>query len=131
MFRDRDELAGGFDLEERVQTALRQSRFLIVICSPHAVASSHVRQEIEYFESLDREAQVICLIVGGEPGASVHPAGAAMECLPVPRPHAARCRRATRALRANRGRRAARQGRRGERKVEGAGGDARRLLRFS
>ena len=84
VFRDRDELAGAFDLEQRIQTALEESRFLIVVCSPGAVASRHVRQEIEYFEELGREPQVICLIVDGEPGASARPEAAARECLPEP-----------------------------------------------
>ena len=84
VFRDRDELAGAFDLEQRIQTALEDSRFLIVVCSPSAVASRHVRQEIEYFEELGREPQVICLIVDGEPGASARPETAAQECLPEP-----------------------------------------------
>jgi MTH538 TIR-like domain (DUF1863) len=79
VFRDRDELIGGFDLNERIRVALQQSRFLIVICSPRAVASAHVQQEIETFEALGREERVLCLIVDGEPNASDH-----RSCLPVP-----------------------------------------------
>jgi len=84
VFRDRDELAGGFDLSERIKLALQQSRYLVVICSPCSVASSHVRSEIETFEAFGREDRVICLIVDGEPNANDKPSGAAQECFPEP-----------------------------------------------
>ena len=82
VFRDRDELSGGFDLSEKITSALYQSRFLIVICSPSAAASRHVQQEIDIFESFGREQSVLCLIVDGEPGASSLPHTASRECLP-------------------------------------------------
>jgi MTH538 TIR-like domain (DUF1863) len=83
VFLDRDELSGGFDLSERIRTALEQSRFLIVICSPHAAKSRHVQQEVDAFESLGRENRVLCLIVDGEPGASSRAESAQQECLPL------------------------------------------------
>ena len=82
VFRDRDELSGGFDLTEKITSALFQSRFLIVICSPHSAASRHVQQEIDTFENFGRERFVLCLIVDGEPGASASPHTASHECLP-------------------------------------------------
>lgn len=84
VFRDRDELGGGFDLDERLRTALEQSRFLIVICSPDSAASSHVQREIEAFEALGREDHVLCLIAGGEPGASDRAETRALECFSPP-----------------------------------------------
>ena len=84
VFRDRDELAGSFDLSAQLKLCLQQSRYLIVICSPNAVASSHVRSEIETFESFGREDRVICLIVDGEPNASDKPGSGLQECLPEP-----------------------------------------------
>ena len=84
VFRDRDELAGSFDLSGQLKLCLQQSRYLIVICSPHAVASSHVKSEIETFESFGREDRVICLIVDGEPNASDKPGSGLQECLPEP-----------------------------------------------
>src|SRR4030095_11956794 len=87
VFRDRDELAGSFDLSERIKLALRQSRYLVVICSPHAAASAHVRSEVDNFEALGREDRVICLIVGGEPNASNKPNDVSQECLPAPVRH--------------------------------------------
>ena len=35
-FRDRDELPTAASLSDNIEQALRQSRYLIVICSPHA-----------------------------------------------------------------------------------------------
>jgi hypothetical protein len=84
VFLDRDELSGGFDLSKRITNALEQSRFLIVICSPHAVASRYVQEEIDAFENLGREDRVLCLIVDGEPGASGRPESGLQECLPAP-----------------------------------------------
>lgn len=84
VFRDRDELDGGFDLAERLRSALERSRFLIVICSPDSAQSRHVQQEIEVFEGLGREERVLCLIVGGEPGVDEGSAIRAQECLSPP-----------------------------------------------
>src|ERR1700722_18458275 len=42
LFRDRTELAADADLAGRVQGALEQSAYLIVICSPEAAASRWV-----------------------------------------------------------------------------------------
>lgn len=83
VFRDRDELSGGYDLGEKITSALYQSRFLLVICSPYAAASRHVQQEIDIFENFGREKRVLCLIVDGEPGASASHQTASQECFPL------------------------------------------------
>lgn len=77
VFRDRDELPAGADLSERIQSALRHSRFLIVVCSPAAARSSWVAQEILEFKRLGGASRVLSLIVDGEPGA-----GGDQECFP-------------------------------------------------
>lgn len=82
--RDRDDLVGGFDLDERIQLALRQSRHLIVVCSPRSAISEYVRKEIETFEAFGREERVLCLVVDGEPGASEQPGSGSAECLSPP-----------------------------------------------
>jgi hypothetical protein len=92
VFRDRDELAGNFDLSEQIKLALQQSRYLVVICSPRSAESAHVVSEIETFEAFGREDRVICLIVDGEPNASDRPDGAGQECFPAPVRVPARCR---------------------------------------
>jgi len=48
IFRDKDRLDAG-PLAERLRTALRKSRFLVVCCSPNAAASKWVNQEIDEF----------------------------------------------------------------------------------
>ena len=84
IFRDRDELPSSADLGDKLTAALTGSRYLIVICSPRAVASQWVNEEIKTFKSLGREAQVLCLIVDGEPYASLNPQLGLEECFPEP-----------------------------------------------
>jgi hypothetical protein len=80
VFRDRDELPGASDLGGNIKGALRQSRYIIVICSPKAAISRWVNEEIKGFKSLDRENRVLCLIVDGEPNAK--PDSGQLECFP-------------------------------------------------
>lgn len=96
VFRDRDELPSSADLGDKLTAALRQSRFLIVVCSPRAVASKWVNEEVKTFKSLGREDRVLCLIVDGEPYASDHPEWGLEECFPEPvRYHVDSARRVT------------------------------------
>ena len=82
LFRDRDELRAGPDLKEALEQALRASRYLVVLCSPHAAkASSWVNEEIRYFQQLGRGHEIIPLIVSGEPNATLHGRGD-LECFP-------------------------------------------------
>ncbi len=69
VFRDRDELPSTADLSEAVNEALEHSDNLIVICSPAAVESHWVNEEIRTFQRLGRADRILCLIVDGEPGA--------------------------------------------------------------
>ncbi len=80
VFLDRAELPTSSDLAASVRDALRASRFLIVVCSPAAAQSRWVNEEIRYFKSLGRAAQVLALVVAGEPAS---PAGAPDDCLPA------------------------------------------------
>lgn len=82
VFRDRDELPGAADLGGKLKNALRQSRYLIVICSPHSAKSQWVNEEVKTFKALGREDRVLCLIVGGEPFASSKPGSELEECFP-------------------------------------------------
>ena len=61
VFRDRDELPSSADLGGVVHRALRDSRYLIVICSRHAARSRWVNEEVEAFKRLGREDRVLCL----------------------------------------------------------------------
>ena len=80
VFRDREELASSSSLGENIQNALRQSRALIVICSPRAAASRWVNEEIKLYKSMGREERVFCLIVDGEPYAPAD--SGLLECFP-------------------------------------------------
>ena len=82
IFRDRDELPGSSKLGEVIQAALRESCFLIVVCSPNSVASRWVGEEIRAFKALGRENFILCLIVDGEPNATDKPECGLPECFP-------------------------------------------------
>lgn len=57
-------------LSEELKARLRESRNLIVICSPASAASKWVGLEIEYFVSLGREDNIYFFIVDGSPDPS-------------------------------------------------------------
>ncbi|MBR1483842.1 MAG: toll/interleukin-1 receptor domain-containing protein [Ruminococcus sp.] len=52
IFRDETELPTSSNLSNSIETALQQSRFLIVVCSPETEKSKWCMQEIEYFKQL-------------------------------------------------------------------------------
>ena len=84
IFRDREELPVSADLGTNINEALRESRHLIVICSPHAAQSRWVGEEIKTYKKLGREDRILALIVDGEPNASDGKAGLKIEdeCFP-------------------------------------------------
>lgn len=82
IFRDRDELEGAASLPERIHETLRRSRFLIVVCSPNAVASNWVNDEIKAFKALGGEDRVLAIIADGEPNAGDHFQSRPRECFP-------------------------------------------------
>ena len=82
IFRDRDELPSSAELGSVLNEALRQSRYLIVICSPQSARSRWVNEEVKYFKSLGRSLRVLPLVIGGEPSASEMPNSGLAECMP-------------------------------------------------
>ena len=85
IFRDRDELAGSAQLGPAILKGLKQSRFLIVLCSPNSAKSKWVNKEIEDFIALHpkNHLRILALILNGEPNATSHPrADHARECFP-------------------------------------------------
>ena len=82
VFRDREELPSSSDLSENIDQALRQSRYLIVICSPGSARSQWVNEEIRNFKALGNENRVLCLVVDGEPNASDKPELKSEDCFP-------------------------------------------------
>lgn len=88
VFRDREELPSSSDLGGNIDLALRQSRCLIVICSPNCSGSRWVNEEIRKFKHLGREDRVLALIVAGEPNASDREETSPIECFPPALRHA-------------------------------------------
>lgn len=81
VFRDREELPTSTSLRTAIQDALRESRYLIVICSPHSAQSLWVNKEILEYKRLGREDRVLAIIVEGTPNATDH-GDPAQECFP-------------------------------------------------
>lgn len=67
VFKDREEMPVAPDLTAHVVSALRESRYLIVLCSPNAAASKWVNKEVETFISLGRKDRILAFIVDGDP----------------------------------------------------------------
>lgn len=82
IFRDREELAASADLGDRLQEAIAQSAFLIVICSPDAAASRWTNEEILAFKRAHGGRHILAAIVAGEPNASAIAGREAEECFP-------------------------------------------------
>ncbi len=82
VFRDRDELPASGDLGTELTEALRDSLFLVVICSPAAARSQWVDQEILTFKRMHGEGRVLSLIASGEPGAAAVDPASQSECFP-------------------------------------------------
>jgi eukaryotic-like serine/threonine-protein kinase len=82
VFRDRSDLSATTDLGETITSALEASATLIVICSPSAIASRWVNEEIRVFRRLRGDDRIFCVIVAGVPNASDISGQQAEECFP-------------------------------------------------
>ena len=78
VFTDTSELSGGV-LAKRISDALESSKYLIVVCSPHAAKSEWVCKEVQTFIDLGRTEQIIPFIIGGTP----HSTRPDDECFPT------------------------------------------------
>lgn len=67
VFRDRDELPLTNSLEDNITEALRESEYLIVICSPRLRESLWCRKEIETFIGMHGRRNVFAVLIEGEP----------------------------------------------------------------
>ncbi|MES2659738.1 MAG: toll/interleukin-1 receptor domain-containing protein [Verrucomicrobiota bacterium] len=89
VFRDEEELPADADLSVNIRRALENSSLLVVICSPRAVQSRFVADEIRHFKEIGKSNRILALMIDGEPNASDDPEklarlGAAAECFPEP-----------------------------------------------
>ena len=82
IFRDQDEMGAGGSLSDRLKAALDKSDCLIVVCSPAAVGSPWVNEEIRRFKAERGEDRILAVIVAGEPFASERAGDEAQECFP-------------------------------------------------
>ena len=83
IFRDRDELPGSAQLGSVIEQALQESSHLIVLCSPHAVKSRWVNEEIRLFKQMGKGDRILCLVLDGEPMAEDLAHSKGKECLPL------------------------------------------------
>lgn len=83
VFLDRAELASAGHLDEQLLTSLQNSDALLLLCSPAAVASERVQQEIREFARLGRAARIFPLMVAGHPLAEQRGYPPETECLPI------------------------------------------------
>ena len=90
IFRDEEELPAHADLGASIVGALEQTNLLVVLCSPRAVASTYVADEIDYFKKLGGSDRIIAAMIDGEPNTSwddsKHSLGFTKEdeCFPLP-----------------------------------------------
>lgn len=82
VFRDRDELPTSTDLGSQIHTALDQSEYLIVICSPQSAKSNWVNEEILSFKGMGKSDRIFAMIVDGEPNMFDVPGREDEECFP-------------------------------------------------
>lgn len=73
VFRDQEELPIGSDLGDNIESALSQSEYLLVICSPRTPESYWVQKEIDTFISMHGRDHVLAVLIEGEPGESFPP----------------------------------------------------------
>ena len=83
VFRDRLDMKVGGLLSDRVRSALAESAFLVVVCSPRAAdPERYVAEEIELFIELnphDWQRRLVPVVIDGEPDSE----DPSQECLPI------------------------------------------------
>lgn len=70
VFRDNEELSASFDLAGEIREQLKNSEYLIVICSPRAKESIWVQKEISTFIELRGRKYILPVLIEGEPADS-------------------------------------------------------------
>ncbi len=71
VFRDTDELPTSADLGADIENALRDSEYLISLCSEEYVKSLWCMREVEFFLELGRRDRILPVLVSGSAGTSV------------------------------------------------------------
>lgn len=74
VFMDREDLGAAHSLDHELRQALEASEFLVVLCSPAAVRSRWIDEEIRLFAEAGRWHKVLAVIIDGDPEAREGPA---------------------------------------------------------
>jgi hypothetical protein len=67
VFLDREEMQASSSLHGSLVEALKQSRFLIVVCSPRAQQSRWVNEEVAVFRKFRGTEYILTILIEGEP----------------------------------------------------------------
>ena len=67
VFRDKDELPSTSDLNDNIKDAIRNSEFLICICSPRYIESIWCMKEIEFFLESHDKHHILTVLAEGDP----------------------------------------------------------------
>lgn len=78
IFRDREDLAGGGELGDRLRAALESSEALIVLCTPNSAQSHWVDEEIRLFRAKNGNDAIFPVIGDGDPDSD----DPAVQCMP-------------------------------------------------
>ncbi len=73
VFRDRDELPLASNLAEQITDALRNSEYLIVVCTPRLPESKWCLKEIDTFIEMHGRENIFAILAEGEPSESFPP----------------------------------------------------------
>ncbi len=73
VFLDEGELASCADFGAQIRTALENSGWLIVVCSPDTPASPWVKQEIDVFLETHARSRILAVLIAGEPASAFPP----------------------------------------------------------
>lgn len=83
VFRDVEELEAAPGLTARLQHALDESRWLLVLCSKASAQSAYVNAEVEYFLRRHGPDRILCVLEDGEPPDCFPPAIRALKDEPL------------------------------------------------
>lgn len=83
IFKDREEDAAHASIGAAIETALGDSEFLIVLCSPRSAASKWVNREVAWFKTNRDPKKILAVIIDGEPLASQVAGRESQECFPA------------------------------------------------
>ena len=70
VFRDQDELPLASNLSDPIEEALKNTEWLVIICTPRLPQSQWCRKEIETFKALHGHDHILAILAEGEPDES-------------------------------------------------------------